>query len=88
MRSTYPNHTVLRVITENTHECGITLAVLLQWSSSVKTKFENDNMEANLREGESLMPVLLERIIILEERVRSSQEVFISNSSSASLFFL
>ena len=88
MRSTYPNHTVLRVITENAHECGITLAVLFQWSSSVKTKFENDNMEANLREGESLMPVLLERIIILEERVRSSQEVFISNSSSASLFFL
>jgi hypothetical protein len=66
LRSTYPAHGVLSVLVEKASEYDLTMANLLQSSILVRNKFDNDNMEASHQEGETLIPVLLGRIVTLE----------------------
>lgn len=75
MRSRYPNHGVSHVLMEKSQECDIRLGQLLEWSKMVKVRFDHRNMEATLDEGQSLIPVLLERIVILEKNAKASHEV-------------
>ena len=77
MRSKYPNHGVLVVLMEKSQECDIKLGQLLEWSKAIKAQFDFRNMEATLNEGQSLIPVLLERIVILEKNAKASHEVWI-----------
>ena len=75
MRSKYPRHELLTILVDKANECDITLKELLEWGKAVKDKFHNSNMEANLNAGETLIPVLLEKIVVLEKVVASNQEV-------------
>ena len=76
MRSRYPNRGVLHVLLEKSQECDIRLGQLLEWSKMVMVRFDHRNiMEATLDEGQSLIPVLLEPIVILEKNAKASHEV-------------
>lgn len=71
MRVKYPGHSTLRTVCEKSNECG----TRLEWGATVKNKFEVDNIKAVVDEGGSLLPLMLQRIVILENNVRVHQEV-------------
>ena len=75
MRSKYPRHELLTILVDKANECDITLKELLEWGKAVKDRFNDSNMEASLNAGETLIPVLLEKIVVLEKAVASNQEV-------------
>lgn len=75
MRSKYPRHELLTILVDKANECDITLKELLEWGKAVKDRFNDSNMEASLNVGETLIPVLLEKIVVLEKVVASNQEV-------------
>ena len=75
LRSEYPSHSVLTVLAEKAAECDLSMSDLLRWSADVRDKFEKDNTEASHQNGETLIPVLLERIVILEKNAQKSHEV-------------
>ena len=75
MRSRYPKHELLPILLEKATECGINLKELLDWGREVKDRFKESNMEATLNTGETLVPLLLEKIVVLEKRVASHEEV-------------
>lgn len=77
MRSKYSNHLAVKTVTEKSNECGISMNQLLEWGSEIKNKFITDNVRAVIGEGGNLIPILLERIVILERNARCHHEVSI-----------
>lgn len=75
MRSRYPRHDVLPILLDKANDCGITLKDLLQWGKMVKERFTESNMIATLQTGETLIPILLEKIVVLDKTISSQQEV-------------
>jgi hypothetical protein len=75
MRSKFPLHEMLSILVEKANECDVTLKHLLEWGKAVKEKFNEINMEANLNMGETLIPVLLEKVVGLEKAVTRHEEV-------------
>ena len=79
MRSKYPRHELLPILLDKANECDITLRDLLEWGKAVREKFNETNMEATLNTRETLIPVLLEKIVVLEKTVTGHQEVSFYN---------
>lgn len=75
MRIRYPNHLTLKAVAEKAHECGLHMTLLLEWGREIKNKFVFDNMKAVVNDGGSLIPFMLERIVILEKNGKLHQEV-------------
>jgi hypothetical protein len=47
----------------------------MEWGKAVREKFNESSMEALLNTGESLVPVLREKITVLEEATNRLEEV-------------
>ena len=75
IRVKYPNHPTLPILREKCDECDIRFSLLLEWGVQISKKFQSDNMRAVVQEGGSLIPLLLERVVVLEECVTSQKEV-------------
>ena len=75
MRIKYPNHMTLKAVAEKANECGLQMSLLLEWGNDVKNKFVSDNIKAVIDDGGSLIPIMLERIVILERNAKLHQEV-------------
>ena len=78
MRSKYPRHELLTILIDKANERDISLKELLEWGKAVKERSNESNMEASLNTGETLIPVLLEKIVVLEKVVASNQEVHLN----------
>lgn len=68
----------MTILIDKANECDISLKELLEWGKAVKERFNESNMEASLNTGETLIPVLLEKIVVLEKVVASNQEVHLN----------
>ena len=75
MRVKYPEHMTLRTVAEKSQECGLSLSILLEWGTLIRNKFDADNIVAVINDGGSLLPLLLERIVVLEKNARVQHEV-------------
>ena len=75
MRIKCPNHPTLNILNEKCNECDIRVSVLLEWGVQIGNKFKMDNIKAVMHGGESLIPLLLERVVILENCVTSQKQV-------------
>ena len=75
MRIKYPSHSTLNILSEKCNECDVRVSVLLEWGVQMGNKFKMDNIKAVTHGGESLIPLLLERIVILEDCVTSQKHV-------------
>ena len=65
----------LKAVAEKANECGLQMSLLLEWGNDVKNKFVSDNIKAVIDDGGSLIPIMLERIVILERNAKLHQEV-------------
>lgn len=75
MRIKYPHHMALKAMSEKCSECDLPFVLLLSWGDEIKNKFLIDNVRAVIDDGESLLPIALERIVILENNGKKHQEV-------------
>lgn len=75
MRIKYPSHPTLSILNEKCNECDIRVNVLLEWGVQIGNIFKMDNIKAVMHGGESLIPFLLERVVILEDCVTSQKQV-------------
>lgn len=66
MRVKYSEHLTLRAVSEKSIECGLNMNILLEWGATIRSKWISDNMTAAIDSGESLIPFLLERVVMLE----------------------
>ena len=65
----------MRTVAEKSQECGLSLSILLEWGTLIRNKFDADNIVAVVNDGGSLLPLLLERIVVLEKNARVQHEV-------------
>ena len=75
MRIKYPEHLTLKTVGEKSLECGLNINILLGWGAMIRNKWTADNMTAAIDSGESLIPILLERVVLLEKNSKAQQEV-------------
>lgn len=75
MRIKYPEHLTLRAVGEKSIECGLNINILLEWGALIRSKWTADNMTAAIDSVESLIPILLERVVMLEKNSKAQQEV-------------
>ena len=65
----------LKTVAEKSVECGLNINILLGWGAMIRNKWTADNMTAAIDSGESLIPILLERVVLLEKNSKAQQEV-------------
>jgi hypothetical protein len=75
MRVRYPHHKKLKAVAEKCNECGLHVTLLLEWGNEIRQKFMTDNVKAIIDDGGSLIPIMLEKMIIMQKNEKIQQEV-------------
>lgn len=83
----YPQNVAMIRLLEVCRDCKISMNQMLEWGDAVKAKWEADNLEAVVDSGSSLIPVLLEKVVDLQNQLKREQQVLLIHYTPKRSFF-